>query len=183
MVSCDKKEAKILKEKQTANRPFLPSVAPLFSHLAPLTAPGTRIQFLSFNKFGEKLKRMLAAECVLQDQVQLHHRPETQEQANCPSSGKPRSQAAVFPAGEARKKAPQLLPRTRHVPSALSTPPEGRHLRLGGRGPAGSSRPGLCSRCTVAAGLWPSAPGGGEPSALLFSRRKVKLFCFLPWRF
>lgn len=93
------------------------------------------------------------------------------------------SGSRVFPAGEARKKAPQLLPRTRCVRSALSTPPEGRHLRLGGRGPVGSSRPGLCSRCTVAAGLWPSAPGGGEPSALLFSRRKVKLFCFLPWRF
>lgn len=62
VVSCGKKEAKILKEKQTANRPFLPSVAPPFFPSRPSYRPGTRIQFLSFNKLGEKLKRMLAAE-------------------------------------------------------------------------------------------------------------------------
>ena len=115
--------------------------------------------------------------------MRIHHRPETQEQAHCSSSGKPRSQAAVSPAHEAPDEGVSAsAPHTARAVSAVHTP-RGASPAAGKTGPGGVQRLGLCSRCTGSAGLWPSAPGGGEPLVLWFSRRKVKCSCFLPWRF
>ena len=173
------KEVKILKEKQRVNRPFLLSLSPFFP-ISPLLPPlELTYSFSVLISLVNKLKRMLRqsnvfwrVKCGYTTDQKLRSR------LTVPARGNPGVRQQCLLRVRPRTKGSQPLPRIQHVRSVRSTPPRGASPAAGKTGPGGVQRLGLCSRCTGSAGLWPSAPGGGEPLVLWFSRRKVKCSAF-----
>ena len=172
------KEVKILKEKQRVNRPFLLSLSPFFP-ISPLLPPlELTYSFSVLISLVNKLKRMLRqsnvfwrVKCGYTTDQKLRSR------LTVPARGNPGVRQQCLLRMRPRTKASQPLPRIQHVRSVRSTPPEGRHLRLGRRGRAGSRGSGSApdARGLLVSGpallgeasLWSSGSRGGRWSALL----------------